>query len=344
LIADSGGYSAVRARALLGAAFLAHYQGDDSEALALMDQGMAIARGIPDRRESIPRRRVYLLALLARGLLAEDQGTYAAAMPPLEEAFDLAFRSGDRTWIAVTLLHLGIVTYGNGDLAAAEERLQEALTHFRALPDLWGAASALDFLGLVAAEQLSQQRAATFYIQSLTLFREIGSREGLASGLANAASLVATAENPEEAVRLFGTANALADQIGSLPKYPEQVVHQRGLDAARSALDASVFRTAFADGRTQPVERAFEDTIAILKQIAKTPARSAAPREYPAGLSEREVEVLQLVARGLTNGEVGDRLFLSENTIRAHLRRIYQKLDVSTRAEAVRFAVEHHLG
>ncbi len=301
-------------------------------------------RGLPDIHETIPRRRVYLLALLARGILAEDQGRYAAAVPPLEEALGLASRSGDRTWVSVILLHLGIVTYGNGDLATDEARLQEALTGFRALPDLWGAASALDYLGLVAAGQRDQQRAATLFIESLALFREIGSWEGLAGVLANVASLVAMTGNPEGAARLFGAAHALAEQVGSLPKYPEIVVHQRSLDAVRSALDDSVFATAFAEGRTRPTERVVEDAIAHLQQLADAPATIVAPKGNPAGLSEREVEVLHLVVRGLTNGEIGARLFLSENTIRAHLRRIYQKLDVSTRAEAVRFAVEHHLG
>jgi DNA-binding NarL/FixJ family response regulator len=64
---------------------------------------------------------------------------------------------------------------------------------------------------------------------------------------------------------------------------------------------------------------------------------------YPAGLTEREVEVLRLVAQGLTNAEVADRLILSPLTINAHLRSIYSKLEVSSRAAAMRFAIDHHL-
>jgi DNA-binding NarL/FixJ family response regulator len=60
-------------------------------------------------------------------------------------------------------------------------------------------------------------------------------------------------------------------------------------------------------------------------------------------LSTREAEVLRLVASGLTNPEIAERLFLSRRTVDTHLQRIYGKLDVSGRAAAARFASEHGL-
>jgi DNA-binding NarL/FixJ family response regulator len=82
-------------------------------------------------------------------------------------------------------------------------------------------------------------------------------------------------------------------------------------------------RHLYAAGATQPPE--------------------AAAAEYPAGLTAREVEVLRLVALGLTDAEAADRLFLSVRTVNAHLRSIYRKLDVSSRAAAGRFAAENGL-
>lgn len=52
-------------------------------------------------------------------------------------------------------------------------------------------------------------------------------------------------------------------------------------------------------------------------------------------LSDRELEVLQLIAEGLTNQEVGEKLFLSLNTVKAHTRNIYGKLGVNNRTQAV---------
>ncbi len=61
------------------------------------------------------------------------------------------------------------------------------------------------------------------------------------------------------------------------------------------------------------------------------------------GLSVREIEVLRLIASGLTNAKAADQLFLSRRTVDAHLRRIYDKLDISSRADVIRFALEHDL-
>jgi DNA-binding NarL/FixJ family response regulator len=65
--------------------------------------------------------------------------------------------------------------------------------------------------------------------------------------------------------------------------------------------------------------------------------------DYPAGLTEREVEVLRLVAVGLSDAEAARRLFLSVRTVNAHLRSVYRKVGVRSRAAAVRFAVENGL-
>jgi DNA-binding NarL/FixJ family response regulator len=62
--------------------------------------------------------------------------------------------------------------------------------------------------------------------------------------------------------------------------------------------------------------------------------------EYPAGLTAREVEVLKLVAEGLTNAQIANRLFLSPRTVHRHLNSIYHKLGTNSRAAAARFAVE----
>jgi DNA-binding NarL/FixJ family response regulator len=74
-----------------------------------------------------------------------------------------------------------------------------------------------------------------------------------------------------------------------------------------------------------------------------TPTSEFGAAEYPAGLTAREVEVLRLVALGLTDAEVAERLFLSVRTVNAHLRSIYRKLEVGSRAAAGRFAAENGL-
>jgi DNA-binding CsgD family transcriptional regulator len=64
-------------------------------------------------------------------------------------------------------------------------------------------------------------------------------------------------------------------------------------------------------------------------------------RAYPAGLSAREVEVLRLAARGLTTKEIAERLSISPKTADHHIQHVYTKIDVSTRAAAALWAMEH---
>jgi len=71
--------------------------------------------------------------------------------------------------------------------------------------------------------------------------------------------------------------------------------------------------------------------------IASAPRR----QKHPGGLSSREVDVLQLAARGLTAREIADRLFISPKTADHHIQHIYNKIGVSTRAAAALWATEH---
>jgi DNA-binding NarL/FixJ family response regulator len=76
---------------------------------------------------------------------------------------------------------------------------------------------------------------------------------------------------------------------------------------------------------------------------AKLTTGTKAVPTHPAGLSAREVEVLRLVAEGLTNAQVAERLYLSSHTINSHLTMIYNKLGVASRSAAIRFALENDL-
>ena len=60
-------------------------------------------------------------------------------------------------------------------------------------------------------------------------------------------------------------------------------------------------------------------------------------------LTPRQIEVLRLVARGMTNQEIAETLFLSRRTVHAHLRSIFHKLGVGHRSAATRYAVQHGL-
>jgi DNA-binding NarL/FixJ family response regulator len=71
--------------------------------------------------------------------------------------------------------------------------------------------------------------------------------------------------------------------------------------------------------------------------------RPSAPAPPPHDLTPREVEVLGLIAEGLSNGDIARRLFVSEATVKTHVNNIFSKAGVRDRAQAVRYAFEHGL-
>ena len=85
---------------------------------------------------------------------------------------------------------------------------------------------------------------------------------------------------------------------------------------------------------------------AVLEQNPPTVAGEPAPASQPDladELTPREVEVLKLIATGLSNGEIADRLVLSHATVKTHINRIFYKTGARDRAQAVRYAYQHGL-
>ena len=77
---------------------------------------------------------------------------------------------------------------------------------------------------------------------------------------------------------------------------------------------------------------------------AAGPAPAARPADPPDGLTQREFEILSLIAQGLTNGEIAERLFLSNHTIKTHINRIFAKTGSRDRVAAIGYAQRHNIG
>jgi HD-GYP domain-containing protein (c-di-GMP phosphodiesterase class II) len=110
----------------------------------------------------------------------------------------------------------------------------------------------------------------------------------------------------------------------------------RAYRPARTATEsADVLRQQAAAGRL-----AGEAVDAVLESVGE---RARPVAEAPAGLTAREIEVLRMLARGMTNKQTGQQLEISPKTVGRHVESIYSKIGASTRAAAALFAVEHDL-
>jgi DNA-binding NarL/FixJ family response regulator len=152
------------------------------------------------------------------------------------------------------------------------------------------------------------------------------------------AKIAAEQRQPGVAARLFGAGHAWRETFGQARSYFYEPGYERILAAARAQLADSDWSAGFEAGRGLTSEEAMAEA----RQAARAFA-SASPVPYPAGLTEREVEVLSLVAEGLKDQEIAEQLVVSPRTIHAHLRSIYDKLEVHTRTAAAREAVQLQL-
>ncbi len=331
---------AAKAKALIGAGGLAHRQYDLRSANELLEAGLRLSRELGDDWHSA-------LALINLGLVAHDQGDYARALRLHEESLALC-RDANNTWgIGTSLSNIAWAALFVGDLPHARSVADEALVLRRQLGDTLGVAYTLYTLGRVALEEGHAIETRALLAESVDLFRKIGERWGLAACLETLAIANASPGSeragPMRAARLWGAAEALRESLGAPLTPADRRVHEGFQDIARAHLGDERWVVAWDTGRKMPLDEVLHEALDVPAVSQLKQRSSPGTSGYPAGLTAREVEVLQLVAEGLSNVEVAERLSLSPRTIGQHLRSIYNKLGVGSRTAATRFAIEHEL-
>ena len=115
-------------------------------------------------------------------------------------------------------------------------------------------------------------------------------------------------------------------------------------EALQAGASAYVLKEAADDELVQAVRVAASGGTFLTPQLgARIAAEPPAPSGPPDDLSEREVEILRLIALGHTNAEIAGQLFLSVRTVESHRAHIQHKIRLTTRAELVHYALQHGL-
>jgi predicted ATPase len=378
---DSRGVDPVeRARALRIAAMLASYVGDLDRAEALGGEGLATSRELGDERGMAGSLAALGLAARSKGRYAESRRAYEESVAILRglgetsqlaevlarlstsvlqagdfpeaaaasrESLDLFRQLGDADGVAYSLCALGITLLrqgteaegaeAEGTEAEGERLVEEALVVARAVGNRRHTSRALWGLGFAALRKGDHRTARSLCEEATAIASEFGDRWFLTFCLSTLASVLSLEDRPEEAVLLLGAADALREAIGASisPVFADEL--EGAVAATRAVLDVGRFAVVWSRGRGMSPEQA----LAAVR--ARAPERPE-PARAGAGLSGRETEVLRLVAKGLTDAEVAGELVVSRRTVHAHLRSIYSKLDIRTRAAATRYALEHGLG
>ncbi len=108
-------------------------------------------------------------------------------------------------------------------------------------------------------------------------------------------------------------------------------------DIPRDRLAEGIRTVAAGDALLAPAV-----TRRLIEHYMRRPTPNVAEREFPE-MTDRELEVFKLVARGLSNAEIGEALYVSQGTVKTHVSRILSKLDLRDRVQAVTFAYESGL-
>jgi predicted ATPase/DNA-binding CsgD family transcriptional regulator len=333
---SAGGDTWNRGNALSHLADMYCWQGEYVKARPYAEEGLALFRELGDHAGLIEA-----LLYRAKGLF-RSQESKAAVHALLEEYLTLT--QGVSWGKGMVDALMAEVALREGDMVSARALIEEGMDYCRETgfrPDL---AEVLVVFGQVTAAQGDYAAAQAHYEESLALAREMGFKLVLPAGLEGLASVVAAQGELTWAARLWGAAQALRDTMGTPLPPAYRAEYERSVAFARTQLGEKAFATAWAEGRDMTPDQAFaaRGPVTIPSEAQPTLPAKSLPT-YPDGLTAREVEVLRLVAQGLSNAEIAEQLVISLLTVKAHMRSLYNKLGISSRSAATRYSIEHYL-
>lgn len=307
----------ITAQALFGLGNVATYRGEYDSAAGLFEESLSSAR------DSTPF--MVAIALLNYGVLDYARGDFDGATAHLEEAVMLA--RGMRLALAISLglRTLGDVARARGDLEAASARLEKALDVGRRRGG-WGLGLTLQWAGRIARARGDHERAESLHHEALELFQEARYKLDAVDALESLAGLAALAKSLPEAARLFGAAEALRESTGYVRFLVDRDGYEADVAIVREGLTEEELARAWGEGQAMSLEEA----VAYASRGRRERKR---PSTGWASLTPSELQVVRLVAEGLSNPKIGERLFMSRRTVQTHLKHVFAKLGVTSRTE-----------
>jgi len=339
-------------------ALVAIDQEEFTEVLAQLEEGLAACRAI-----GAGLSETRLLDRMARVHIAQHH--YIEARTQLEKALAICREGNFKVDMGYVLYHLGQVAFELGEYAKARALVEEGLVIFRSLNDKANMAMLLQFSGQVMLYQEDWEKGQAALVESLSLLREVETAAFIAVYVEELGRVATVVGQPAWAAHLWGAVETFRIS-NTLPSTSEGQETRRlliqlpallaitttleeAVDTVRSQL-GEAFAAAWNEGRTMTLEQALTmqvQTIAPNRLLSSTNARSDHQERpsstYPGELTQREIEVLRLVAVGLTDAQVAEKLVVSPRTVNAHVRSILSKLNVTSRNAATRYAIENKL-
>jgi DNA-binding NarL/FixJ family response regulator len=290
------------------------------------------------------------LALEGLAQVALQEGDLDAERALLEEGLRRMRALGDIRTISTMLMLLGEVRRAQGEPQQAAGLLQESLALFRELgaEPGDGLPRRLYSLGQAVLQGRDYARAAALFEECLAASVESRQTDKIDLCLVGLAGIAVGVGLPDHAARLLGNAGTRLEAAAYNLSAADQADYERVAAATRRALKPATYAAAYAEGAAQLPEAAIAETHDVARwareALAATPDDRTARRTpgadgklyLPNPLTRRELEVIRLVADGLTDAQIAERLVLSTRSVHKYLFSAYSKLDVHSRTAAVR--------
>lgn len=320
-----------RRDALLFAGHLARKLGRD-DAEGYLTEAHTLARAAGDALREAEAMR-YL------GLHAKDRGDYEVAEARFRTAGDLYGRVALPWGVTAVEFHLGAVMYGSGKLQKAAETFEATKTRAAAEGDYLLRSLCCEFLALIACDLSNFTQAARMLREETAEAPEMAQVGGPEDLIAIRAVFASAIGRMETAARLFG-AVAASENPWTLP---ERATFERAEATARRHLGDDAWRREWETGRRMRPHEVRAEIDLLLHGEGDHQSPAARTSSIVDALTRREMEVLRLMATGMSNQQIADALFNSKHTIANHVAHILDKLHVDSRTAAVSVAIREKL-
>jgi predicted ATPase/DNA-binding CsgD family transcriptional regulator len=314
------------------------FQGDYAQALALLEEGRVRSKEAGDIQN-------HAAALMLLGVVLLFQGDLAQASARLEESLAVSREVGYKRNLGISIHLLGMVAWAQGDVGRARSLLEESLVLVKEAGGRGRMAEVFVTQGLLSLGEGDSPAARALLEESLKISLELDNKWNITRCLEGLAVVTAAQGEPVRAVWFMGAAQALREAIGTPLPSLSQAMHELTIASTRTQLGEQVFDAVWAQGRTMTPEHLLLslEPMPAPKPPLTAPSSASVALQSHAGLTPRELEVLRLLAQGLTSLQIAEQLVIGLVTVNSHVRSIYSKLGVTSRSAATRYALEHKL-